>query len=681
VSCVIFRFCFIKFRSKESVEKAVKSTNNFQLDKKHAFKVNPYSDMYKYSDVPDTYVEPEVPPFVPRPDPTSWLADPLGRDQFAARYGHETEIQWNNAASDPELVYGGEREKQSGKSWCESYIKWSSRGTYLATFHPQGIRLWGGEQFESIGRFHFPNVEMIDFSPCENFLVTARLDPTIPGDPNEAVAIWDIRTGAKVKTFAYKSPLDLKSMVQTTVVEKKAPPKPAASTSGAPAAAAAAAPKSVEKVVRGIVTGFDTARGTLTITEGNTVHENVPIAKVTPLQDFNVLRWSPDGQYVAKLGADIIQVYETSTMQLLDKKSLAAKDVLEFSWSPRNNMLSYYSPGSVNFPALINIVELPSRRDVCSRKLFDVLEGRMSWQSEGEYLCVYMTKQQGKKKSYVLMFFRTGEENVPVEQIELSEPILHFSWEHGGSRFAIIYGEARNPTVDFYTMGGGASAGKASNGVTLLHTITGKQYGEVIWSPAGGVAAVAQFASDACLFDFYDVETGSIMASRRHDRGNRLTWDASGRYLASCTIVPLRGSGLNARAISDDGYNIYTFQGVLISQVRRERLYQFAWRPRPKDILSAEERSKVAKNIKKYERIFEKEDKAKRSEVDKALLETRFQLASEFFKVMSRRRQELAGVKKLRVALRNGYDEDDDSNYEVSVQIQETVISTETSTI
>ena len=52
-------------------------------------------------------------------------------------------------------------------------------------------------------------------------------------------------------------------------------------------------------------------------------------------------------------------------------------------WSPKSNMISYWSPAIGNYPAIINIIELPNRKDICSRKVFDVQDGQMTWQSEG----------------------------------------------------------------------------------------------------------------------------------------------------------------------------------------------------------------------------------------------------------------------------------------------------------
>jgi hypothetical protein len=99
------------------------------------------------------------------------------------------------------------------------------------------------------------------------------------------------------------------------------------------------------------------------------------------------------------------------------------------------------------------------------------------------------------------------------------------------------------------------------------------QCNEVLWSPAGGVVALAYFAPDCCIFDLHDVESNTQLAEKlRHDRCSRLYWDPSGRFIASCTITDLRNSA--AKANFEDGFNVYTFQGKLLSKVKKEKLYQ-----------------------------------------------------------------------------------------------------------
>jgi len=656
-------FCFIKFKSKEDADKAVQVTQGFQLDKKHHFNVTLYADLEKYSSVPDEYVPPEPVPFHPRPNPLSWLTDPLGRDQFVLRFGEDTQIVWASLiqGEDPVLVYGGEREKQAGKNWTEMSVQWSPQGTFLATFHPQGVKLWGGEQFEAQGRFIHPYVETIEFSPCEEYLITCRFDQSHSQNPMEAIIVWSVRDCKKLRSFDLKSPLDAKFQVSTVVADDKQG-------------------KQIFRPVRGRVVEYSADYGTFRIAEGNVIHENVPMEKVQPLQDPNRLKWSPDGRFVARMGCDNIIVYELPSMALLDKKSIAAKDVLDFVWSPKSCLISYWSPAVGNYPAIINIIELPGRKDVCSRKVFDVQDGQMVWQSEGDFLCVHMTKTQNKKRTYVMMVFRVREPEVPVEILELTEPILHMSWEPGSERFATVTGDVRSPTVSFYTVGGVGPSSGAVKGVkprkelVLLFSLSGKQCNEVIWSPAGGVVAIVYYAPDSCLFDLHDVDSNALLASRRHDRCNRLVWDPSGRMIASATLSQIRSS--NVRGHSEDGVNIYTFQGTLLCQCRREKLYQMQWRPRPTEVLSSEERKKIIKNLRKYEKMFDKEDDARREQLDYAIVAYRRKLATEFLDILWQRQRELAKYKQQRVDLRDGYDSDDDRYYDVEVQVEETILNT-----
>ena len=345
----------MKFRTHEIATQAVNISDNYVLDKKHTFRVCLYTDLDKILDTPANFVAPTPPEFKPRPNPCSWLTDPDCRDQFVVRYSHETEVCWSTQTQneEPELVYGGEREKESGKTWCESYVQWSPQGSYLTTFHPAGVKLWGGSDFQSQGRYMHAGVEAVDFSPCEQYMVTYTLNTPDAMTSKEAIIVWNVRTGEKLRAFSLKSPLDVDYQVEVDLSEEKGG-------------------KKVDKFMRGRIVSLDNY--SCTIAEGNTHHTDIPLSKVVALQDPNRLKWSADGRFIARLGVGIIQVYALPTMALLDKKSLAAKDILDFTWSPSGSMISYWSPAFGNHPAMINIVQMPERTPICSRKV--VLVGR-----------------------------------------------------------------------------------------------------------------------------------------------------------------------------------------------------------------------------------------------------------------------------------------------------------------
>mmetsp|Transcript_46089 Transcript_46089/g.110990 ORF Transcript_46089/g.110990 Transcript_46089/m.110990 type:complete len:611 (+) Transcript_46089:230-2062(+) len=145
------------------------------------------------------------PPPPPPPEPTErgnlrqWLLDAKSRDQYVIRYGDESEVLWNDPAPDAK---DKDKEVHRRKKWTDTGHMWSPHGTYIATFHRPGIRLWGGEKFEAAGRFMHNNVKRIEFSPRETFVVTYTW-PDRPGDADDydAAIVWDVRTGEKKRAF------------------------------------------------------------------------------------------------------------------------------------------------------------------------------------------------------------------------------------------------------------------------------------------------------------------------------------------------------------------------------------------------------------------------------------------------------------------------------------------------
>lgn len=81
---------------------------------------------------------------------------------------------------------------------------------------------------------------------------------------------------------------------------------------------------------------------------------------------------------------------------LLDKKSIVAKGIRsvvlmyvwecwlgciqtylmnrDFSWSPTDNLVAYWVPGRDSIPAKIIIIELPSRKEICTKSRHEVKE-------------------------------------------------------------------------------------------------------------------------------------------------------------------------------------------------------------------------------------------------------------------------------------------------------------------
>jgi translation initiation factor 3 subunit B len=77
----------------------------------------------------------------------------------------------------------------------------------LATFHDRGIALWAGEEFTQFMRFAHQGVQLIDFSPNENYLVT--FNPSRAGVDDQALIMWCVRSGQKKRSFSIERSINL----------------------------------------------------------------------------------------------------------------------------------------------------------------------------------------------------------------------------------------------------------------------------------------------------------------------------------------------------------------------------------------------------------------------------------------------------------------------------------------
>ena len=564
------------------------------------------------------FKEPDPAPFVEKPDTSTWLQDPSQRDQFVIRHSKETIVHWSDGKHDPAVDYDGKREKEAGVAWCEYYVQWSPGGSYLATMVPaKGVILWGGKNFEKLGRFPAAGVKVVNFSPQEKFFLTSNDNRNDP----EAIKIFSIESGKLMRAF----PLFPKDFLPEN----------------------------------------------LTAQERNQI----------PPPTF---QWSHDDKYIARMGKDLISIYDTSTMKLLDSRSLITDGIREFQFSPKANVLAYWAPEKNNAPAHVDVIELPSRKKLRQKNLFNVTKCSMVWQNEGTYLGVKVTRHTKSKKTLYnnLELFRLEDEGVPVEMLDIKDAVMAFAWEPCGSRFAMIHAEDPNSTkvnVSFYDMNKVTTVTKnkktetnVTKEVNKSHTLAGKQVNTIFWSPAGQTIIMASLGDSASgALEFYDVSNKSLTV-KEHYRANQVLWDPSGRTVATVVSQPIGGG--HFKFSMDNGYILWSFQGKQLHQTSFETFYQFQWRPR-KSLLTKTEKKKIVKNLKKYEKEFAKADKELSRSRDLESIKAKRKLKNEFHARLARLREIRSRQKESRVALYDGYDEDDDSNYVVKEIQIETILN------
>jgi translation initiation factor 3 subunit B len=601
-------FAFVEYETVEEAKNAINVLKDYKFDKNHSLNVTPFKRALNLSQVETKeFEEPEPAPFVEKPNVNTWLEDSNQRDEFLIREGRETIVYWSDGKNDPVVDYDGSREKEAGVAWCEYYAHWSPKGSYLATLVPsKGVILWSGAEYEKTGRFPAPGVEIILFSPQENFLLTSNNNRD---DPN-AIKVFSIQTGKLLRAF----PLYPKD--------------------------------------------FD--------------HDNGQI----PPPPF---QWSHDDKYLARMGTGLISVFSTPSMKLLDRKSLLTDGIFEFQWSPKANVIAYWAPENRNAPAHVDLIEIPSRKQLRQKNLFNVTKCIMVWQNQGEYLAVKVTRHSKTKKTFFnnIELFRLNEPGVPVEMLEVKDAVMALQWEPRGSRFAMIHAENPSSTkvsVSFYDMkkwhetilptrtkkGNQKTERTLVSELNKVETLEGKQCNCLFWSPAGRTIILASLGDSASgTLEFYDVDDKTIVV-KEHYRANNVMWDPSGRTVATVVSQPIGGG--HFKFAMDNGYILWSFQGKQLYQQSYETFYQLEWRPR-ETLLTKEEIAKVRKNLKKYEKEFDAQDKKRQRAL--YLEETKGKRAerAKYRETMARLREIRRRQKPEHVALEGGYDSDDEANY------------------
>ncbi|CCH61129.1 hypothetical protein TBLA_0E00680 [Henningerozyma blattae CBS 6284] len=635
-------FLFVECGSPVDGNKIIKTFHTKRLDLKHRLYLYSMKDVEKFNGegFDPEFKEPEIPPFVSSSFLKSWLLDEMGRDQYVVQNANLTSVFWNDKSSnDIQPV-------ESRQKWSSNYIKFSSKGTLMFSYHTQGVVAWGGETFERLRRFYHPNVRTCSISPNEKFLVTFSSDlivvdaddeecPFTKKNEGHQLCIWDISTGLLLNTF--------------------------------------------------------------------------PVVK-SPFLQWPLVRWSYDDKYCARMVGDTLVVHDSNkSFAAMEGKALRVKGIRDFSFAPagvklapfRNGsdpsvLLAYWTPETNNMSCKATIVEVPRGRVLKTVNLVQVSNVSIHWQNNAEYLCFNVERHTKSKKTSFsnLEICKLTEKDIPVDKIELKNSVNSFEFEPNGDRFVTIETEDTgddNPAVprniaSFYAFPKSESKGPIKNNLTLKWKMfyqTEKKFSNIIsWSPAGRFVVVGtiatpsapnrkaelifydfDFAGDKPLNKIVEVNSNLKELSKPSIQTcTNLSWDPSGRYLTAWS------SSLKLK--SGSGFKIFNVVGDTIKEDPVPQLKNFTWRPRPELSLSSSEKKKVKKNLREYSAQFEEQDAMEADSAMRDLILRQRELLKEWNEYRSSINEELesSGIKNDTV------DDKDEDDYTTITEIKEEII-------
>ncbi|EGF78107.1 hypothetical protein BATDEDRAFT_17457 [Batrachochytrium dendrobatidis JAM81] len=591
-------YAFIEFSTGAAADMAVILGNGFKLDKNHTLSAIKFDDVEMYANVPDKFIPPPEKTFQPKEHLKSWLADPRCRDQWVMIKEDEVTVYYNNKAEKPEKV-------ESRMKWTDSYVAWSPQGIYLVTVHKQGIALWGGPSWNKLCRFEHPNVKMLEFSPNEKYVVTWSHEPfKTPENAFQHFIVWDVSTGRQLRTFG---------------------------------------------------------------NEGTGINPNEPRSgpATTIKIDWPVFKWSFDSSYIARMTTGPqggISVYELPEMGLLDKKSIKVENIQSFDWSPSSNRLGFWTPESGNIPARVTVIEMPSRKITRTKNLFGVIDCKLSWQNDGAYVLVQITRQKTKKQTVTSFeIFRMNEKEIPVDVVEhkQTEDVMSTFWEPHGNRFAVLSTEAQKTFINFYEVEPHTST-SANIGTKLLKSQEVKGINQISWSPKGRFCVLAGLRGMQGDLQFWDVDDLTILNTGDHYMCTDIEWDPTGRYLVTSISA--------WRVQSDNGFIMWNFAGQQITKQSVNQFKQFVWRPRPKTLLSATQQKTISKNLKEYSARFDRQDAMETNKVSQEVQEERIALWRAWMAYKAKCQEKYNQDRPTRISLYGGVDPDINSRQSENVE-------------
>lgn len=294
----------------------------------------------------------------------------------------------------------------------------------------------------------------------------------------------------------------------------------------------------------------------------------------------------------------------TGTTELKRSRTPLRYPLEMFQWSPSANLLSLWIPEYGDAPGRLLLIDIPSRQEISSKNVFNVKNVYIHWQPRGDFMALrtVIARKKGKKtktETTQIEVFKVKEKSIPVDTISLEgTAIRSLFWERGpiSNRFVTIdIDDTSQQSLRFYHV---PTKGVKRDTELVQSYPVPQSINYFDWSPAGQYFVAASKGPDGtllfgCLNDQNKIE---ITHKDEHLDLTDIFWDPSGRYVVTAVLV---APGSNSYRYST-GFRIYSFLGKLQYRLSNDKCQQFAWRPRPASLLSADKIEDVHRKLKEY---------------------------------------------------------------------------------
>ena len=215
----------------------------------------------------------------------------------------------------------------------------------------------------------------------------------------------------------------------------------------------------------------------------------------------------------------------------------------------------------------------------------------------------------------------------------------------------MIHGEAgQRVDVSFYSMGS-----KYNGRVSLIKTLEKKMCSTLWWSPVGSICLLANLKATAGNLEWIDANQCLTIGEAEHFMCSDIAWDPTGRFVAT--------SVSHWRHQMENGFMMWSSHGRELSHEKKDKFYQFLWRPRPPSLLTEAEEKEIRKNLRSYSARYEVEDERKKTMLDANLLQRRKEAHQAFEEFLRIKQQEYEAMRPRRIELRGGLESDDEDAY------------------